>query len=121
MPAGHRILLVDDDTDWTETLSDMLLYWGHQVRVAEAGEQAAAVARTFRPHIAFIDLELPGISGEEVARRLRADPDLATCKLVALTGREPPRSGDGARPTDFDDYLVKPVNPQALKRLLLAP
>jgi CheY-like chemotaxis protein len=86
--------------------------------VACDGPGALAVAADFRPDVALLDIELPGLDGCEVARRLRELPGLAAVVLVAVTGYADEahrRQCDGA---GFGFYLVKPTDPGELKALL---
>ena len=65
-----------------------------------------------------MDIELPGLDGFEVARRLRAQPDLAGALLVAMTGYDRRDNPAGWQGAGFDHHLVKPVQPEDLRCLL---
>ncbi len=109
-PGARRILVVDDNVDAADTLATMLELGGHETSVAHDGASALIVAREVRPDLIFLGLGLPDMDGCEVARRLRADPELAKCTLVALTGWG---SDDDKRRTSeagFDVHLTKPVD-----------
>lgn len=112
---GTKVLVVDDDQDAAELLAEALHLLECETQVALDGERALALARSFRPKVAFLDLELPVIDGREVAARLRADPAMAGLKLIALTGYAPP--SDPVR-SAFDDYVVKPLDIRRLSELL---
>ena len=112
---GTKVLVVDDDQDAAELLAEALHLLECETQVALDGERALALARSFRPKVAFLDLELPVIDGREVAARLRADPAMAGLKLIALTGYAPP--SDPVR-SAFDDYVVKPLDIGRLSELL---
>ena len=112
---GTKVLVVDDDQDAAELLAEALDLLECETQVALDGERALALARSFRPKVAFLDLELPVIDGREVAARLRADPSMADLKLIALTGYAPP--SDPVR-SAFDDYVVKPLDIRRLSELL---
>jgi CheY-like chemotaxis protein len=112
---GTKVLVVDDDQDAAELLAEALSLLECETQVALDGERALALARSFRPKVAFLDLELPVIDGREVAARLRADPSMAGLKLIALTGYAPP--SDPVR-SAFDDYVVKPLDIGRLSELL---
>jgi CheY-like chemotaxis protein len=116
--SGHRVLLVDDDTDSTEPLSLLLQAKGHQTRVANGGEEAIAVASAFHPQVVLLDLGLPGMDGYEVARRLRAQPSGQAAVLVALTGWAGREVRDKAAEAGFDYHLVKPVNWEELESIV---
>lgn len=115
---GTKVLVVDDDQDAAELLAEALGLLECETQVALDGERALALARTFRPKVAFLDLELPKIDGRELAARLRADPSMAGLKLIALTGYAPP--SDPVR-SAFDDYVVKPLDIRRLSELVSSP
>ena len=113
-----RILVVDDNKDAAETLQRLLKILGHDVLIAHDGQNALALAATFRPHAVLLDIGLPGMSGHEVGRRMRQMPEVKDAVLVAQTGwgqDEDKRQSDAA---GFNAHLVKPVDPAALRRLL---
>jgi PAS domain S-box-containing protein len=114
----HRVLIVEDNDDARQALESMLRLRGHQVASAADGAQALAEAKRFRPSVALIDLGLPDLSGYEVARRLRLDPALAGVKLVAVTGWAQDEDRQQSLAAGFDRHLVKPVEPEAVFRLL---
>ncbi|GAB2503797.1 ATP-binding protein [Lysobacter humi (ex Lee et al. 2017)] len=119
-PAGRaqRVLVVDDNEDAAQTLATLLGFDGHAVRCAGDGPAALAHLDGFEPDIAFLDIGLPGMSGYELAARLRARPGGAGMRLVALTGWGREEDRDRARDAGFDHHLTKPVDPQALLALL---
>jgi len=122
--SGKRILVVDDNRDGAELLEEVFRALGHATRLAYDGPTALQMARDFQPHIAFLDIGLPEMDGYELARRVRALPGLAGIRLVAATGFGQETDRDRARAAGFDEHLVKPVEIDALRRLmdrLLAP
>lgn len=96
-----RILLVDDDDDIREVLSELLTHEGHTVTCAADGAEGVLRALQTEPEAAIIDLTLPGIDGVEVARRIRSVLG-ASVLLVALSGHA------DASPRGFDARLTKP-------------
>lgn len=104
--------------DAAETLGDLLEVWGYEVRCARDGHGAIEAARAGRPDAVLLDIGLPGLDGYEVARRLRQDPGLEHTLLVALTGYVQEADQRRAREAGFDHHLGKPVDPDALRRLL---
>jgi CheY-like chemotaxis protein len=116
----RRILLVEDNSDALEVLTDLFALWGHEVLAASDGLSAVDTALEMLPDIAFIDIGLPGIDGYEVARRIRADPKGRALKLVALTGYGAPEQRAQAVDAGFNLHLVKPVQPDGLAQLLAA-
>jgi len=113
-----RILVVDDNSDFTNSLVDWLGLNGHEVKAAPDGPTALEVAGEFQPEIVLLDIGLPGMDGYEVARRLRASPPARTAFLCAVTGYGQQKDQARAEAAGFDDYLVKPLYPDELKKLL---
>jgi signal transduction histidine kinase/CheY-like chemotaxis protein len=116
--SGSRVLLVDDNRDFAESLAIVLRTLGHQVRVAHDGPSGIEAARDFRPEVAFLDIGMPGMSGYDLARELRAARGTAATVLVAITGFSQPADRERAREAGFDDYYVKPVEISRLKGIL---
>jgi CheY-like chemotaxis protein len=113
----RRVLIVDDNHDSAELLAQLLGREGHETRVAHEPQQAIAIAASFQPNIAFLDIGLPGMDGYELLHILRARPDLPGCKFVAVTGYQ--ERGPGSGTAAFDAHLVKPVDLDAVVRLVL--
>jgi CheY-like chemotaxis protein len=112
-----RILIVEDNRDSREALRLLLELWGHVVREADDGPQALAHVATFHPHLAFVDIGLPGMDGYEVARTLRAAPH-PPHSIVALTGFGRPGDRRRALESGFDEHLLKPPAPEDLHAVL---
>ena len=119
-PAGpsRRILVVDDHQDSTDSLALFLRLRGHEVRTAQDGPTALDEIERYRPEVVFLDLGLPGMSGYDVARRVRMRTDLGPVQLVALTGYGTDGDRQKTRDAGFDVHLAKPVDPRALDELL---
>ena len=113
-----RILLVEDNPDAAESLRVLLELAGHEVRVASDGLRALKVVDEFEPELAFVDVGLPGIDGYELATRLRAHPSCRSTLLVALTGYGRDKDKKRANEAGFDHHLTKPVDFDAIDRLL---
>jgi CheY-like chemotaxis protein len=88
------------------------------VNTAGDADTALKLARTCRPQVVFSDIAMPHVNGYELARRLRSEPGLEGCILVALTGYSQDGARQQAQDAGFDHYLVKPVSTDALKNLL---
>jgi PAS domain S-box-containing protein len=114
-----RVLVVDDNEDATETLTDLLELWGHGVRTAHDGRAALAAAEEYAPDVVLLDIGLPGMDGYEVAVHLRSRPECAA-RLVAVTGYGQEEDRRRSREAGFDLHLTKPVDPEELKRVLAA-
>jgi signal transduction histidine kinase/ActR/RegA family two-component response regulator len=104
-----RILLVDDNVDFVTSLALLLEESGHEVRIAHDAGTALEAAAALRPEIAFLDLGLPGISGYELARRLRESSAGSETVLVALSGWGQPQDRARSKSAGFSRHLVKPV------------
>jgi CheY-like chemotaxis protein len=116
--AGVHILIVEDNEDGRESLRELLELWGHQVSVAGNGPEGVEMAFSIRPEVALIDIGLPGLDGNEVARRIRELLGGEEIALIAMTGYGQPEDRRRALQAGFDRYLVKPVDPAELSRLL---
>jgi len=122
--AGRRVLIVDDNADLAETLAQIVVGWGHEVAIAGDGPSALELVRNFQPDAALIDIGLPGVTGYEIARRIRADVFDRDLHLVAITGYGRPEDRDAARAAGFDAHMTKPVALNRLREMLerkLAP
>jgi len=117
-PPGLRVLVVDDNRDAVETLAMLLGLWGHDVRLAADGPSAVESAAAHRPDVVLLDISLPGMSGYEVAERLRANPELRETVLVAMTGYGQAEDKKETQAAGFTLHLVKPVEPDRLQKLL---
>jgi CheY-like chemotaxis protein len=119
-PAGGRgrILVVDDNSDAAETLSELLGYEGYQSQWVVDAEAALQLLNSDVPDLVLLDIGLPRIDGYQLARLLRADPRAARMKLVALTGYSRDDDRAQALAADFDEHLVKPVSIERLLEVL---
>jgi len=116
--ARQRILIVDDNADAAETLSRLLRMKGNDVRTAADGLAAVEVVADFRPHVALLDIGLPSLNGYDAARRIREQPWGRSMLLLAMTGWGQEADRQRSREAGFDHHLVKPVDLDALDRLL---
>jgi len=117
--AGRRVLVVDDNVDAAETLAMLLEFSGHTTATAHSGPEALKAARTFMPEIVFHDIGLPaGMDGYDVARHLRADPQMTNTVLVALTGWGSEDDKRKSHEAGFDGHLTKPVALEAVKAMI---
>jgi CheY-like chemotaxis protein len=96
----------------------MLEVLGNEVRVAHDGEEAVALAQTFRPDAILLDIGMPKLNGYEACARIRLQPGLANAFIVALTGWGQEEDKHRARAAGFDRHLVKPVEPAMLDKLI---
>ncbi|HEX4439229.1 MAG TPA: ATP-binding protein [Thermoanaerobaculia bacterium] len=117
-PQGLRILVVEDHTDSAEMLAFLLRLEGHEVRTASDGPSAIEAAGATRPQVVLCDIGLPGMSGYEVAAKLRQTPEGSAARLIALSGYGQAEDRRRSREAGFDYHLTKPVEPDALLALL---
>ncbi|MBA3482836.1 MAG: response regulator [Pirellulales bacterium] len=119
-PRGpcRRILVVDDNRDAAAALAMILKMMGHEVRTAHDGETAVAAAAEYRPKLILMDLGMPKVDGYEAARRIRAESWGDGLFLVALTGWGTEDDRRRTQEGGFDWHLVKPVDHDALTRVI---
>jgi CheY-like chemotaxis protein len=116
--VGRRVLVADDNKDAADALAMLLELAGHEVRVAHSGRAALSLAQTFRPDVAVLDIGMPELSGYEVAKELRREPWGSRMCLVALTGWGQDDDRQRAKDAGFDRHMTKPVDTDALEKLL---
>ena len=115
---SRRVLIADGLADRCDALRVLLTLWGHKVTVASDGPAALATAATFRPDAALLDLDLPGLDGFAVARRLRRSRALDGVLLLAVTATDTALERARCRAAGFDRRLVVPFDPEELRTLL---
>lgn len=117
--GGRFLLIIEDNMDAAETLSDVLTGAGYRVAVAYDGEAGVKKARELKPDFVLCDIGLPGaMDGYAVARTLRKEAGLASARLVALSGYAQPEDRRRAAEAGFDAHLAKPPELSALQRVL---
>jgi DNA-binding response OmpR family regulator len=112
-----RIVVADDDPKAACALADFLTFIGHDVQTAFDGRDALAVAQSFRPDMAFLDIEMPFLSGYEVAQQLRAIDSHSGIVLTAVTGL-PGENEARAIEAGFHHFFMKPVDLSRLEALV---
>jgi CheY-like chemotaxis protein len=90
---------------------------GHEVHVAHSGPAALEMAKRIRPHIGILDIGMPGLTGYQVAERIRHEAWGKDVTLVAVTGWGQDADKRRALAAGFDQHLTKPIDPEVLKRL----
>jgi two-component system response regulator RegX3 len=111
MPGPARILVIEDEARIAEVVQSYLEGQGYTVDRAATGEEALAAAASRRPDLVVLDLGLPGMSGEEVCRRLRAESDVP---IIMLTARDAEEDLVHGLQLGADDYITKPFSPREL-------
>ncbi|HEY3322718.1 MAG TPA: PAS domain S-box protein [Planctomycetota bacterium] len=120
-PAARalRVLIVEDNLDAAATLRLLLELAGHHVAETHTAQEGLAGATQFRPEVVLCDIGLPnGMNGYDFARAARKDGDLKHVYLVAMTGFGQDEDKRRALDAGFDMHLTKPIDPEALERLL---
>jgi PAS domain S-box-containing protein len=116
--ARRRVLVVDDNIDSANSLGRLLDLLGYETHTAHDGPAALADASRFRPDVVLLDIGMPGMSGYELARRLRRLPGMSRALLVALTGWGADDDRRRSHEAGIDYHLVKPVDISGLQELL---
>ncbi len=112
--AGLKVMVVDDNTDAAELLGVWLETQGYQVTVKTDARDALATAKVDPADVYVLDIGLPEMDGNELARRLRADPRTRKATLIALTGYGQAQDILRSRQSGFDHHFVKPADPTRL-------
>jgi CheY-like chemotaxis protein len=116
--AGERILVVDDNPANLKLMKFLLDGEGYEARTAADAEEALATLQEFQPRLILMDLQLPGMSGLDLTRRLKADPATQAVVVLALTAFA--MKGDEQRALDAgcDGYVAKPIDVETLPALI---
>jgi len=118
--SPRRVLIVDDNVDGAVSLAMLLGLQGHEAETVHTAKEALERIAVFKPEVALLDIGLPEMDGYELARRLRAMPQLQGLRLIALTGYGQMDDRQRALTAGFDEHLTKPVSMPALERALTA-
>ncbi|MFL6716203.1 MAG: ATP-binding protein, partial [Burkholderiaceae bacterium] len=113
-----RIMVVDDNVDAAEMLAMLLEGAGHEIWLEHNARGALARASEIVPHVCLLDIGLPEIDGNELARRLRACPETTNSVLIAVTGYSQGKDREQSLAAGFDHHLVKPVDTKMLASIL---
>ena len=117
-PRSRKVLVVDDNVTSARSLELLLTLEGHEVQVVHDGPSVLQAVSHYHHEIVLMDIGLPGMSGYEVARQLRQQPELGNLLMVAVTGYAEDEARRLSREAGFDHHLVKPVDPDAILALL---
>ena len=116
--AHKRILVVDDQPDAAASLAMLLSMRGHDAKAVEDSRQALPLAKAFRPQVAVLDLRMPHIDGLKLARMFRAEPELQTVLLIALTADADQAMRQRTKECGFAVHLLKPASDSELDRII---
>ena len=109
-----HILVVEDDRDIADLIRHYLARAGHRVELSTAGSEALLRVRDERPDVLILDIMLPGMSGLDVCRTIRADPALAKLPIIMVTARAEEGDRILGLESGADDYVTKPFSPREL-------
>ena len=114
-----RVLICDDEPYIVESVSYVVRRAGFDVLTAEDGDGALAAAYQEKPDLIFLDIMMPGLSGDEVCRRLKADPSTRSTHVVILTARGQEEDERRALEMGADEFMTKPFSPRKLRARVL--
>lgn len=114
VPDSLTILVAEKDPAVTDLISTLLESEGHHVYTARNGAEALALAVRHCPDVIFSGIELPDFNGYVLAARVRSTPHIATCLMVALTGRGRASDVELGKGVGFDHFLIKPAPIEAI-------
>lgn len=120
LAVALRVLIVDDNRDAADSLALLFVLKGADARVAYGGAEALARLADFCPHAGLFDIHMPGMTGLELARRVRELHSRCPLLLVAVTGVGDEEAGEATAAAGFDTHLTKPADPAELDRVLSA-
>jgi CheY-like chemotaxis protein len=112
--VSDRILIVDDNTTNLKLVTYLMKAQGYDVTTATDAEAALATIQTARPRLILMDLQLPGIDGLELTRRLKGDPSTRDIIIIAVTAYAMKGDQERALAAGCDDYVTKPIDTRAL-------
>jgi CheY-like chemotaxis protein len=112
------ILVVDDNLLNLKLAQVILVGEGYDVKTAIDAEDAVRLLESFAPTLILMDLQLPGMSGLELTRLIKADPARRGIMIIALTAYAMKGDEEQARAAGCDDYMSKPINSDALRRMV---
>jgi len=123
--AGELILIVEDNEKNRRLVRDVLQFKGYQTIETETGEEGVKLARSRRPALVLMDIQLPGIDGITALRQLRDDPTTRTIRVMAVTASAMTQDRQKILSAGFDGYQSKPINVkaflEAVQELLARP
>ncbi len=116
--SSLRILIVDDNRDAADSLSEMLELMGNETGCFYDGQEGVDAALEFEPDVVLLDIGLPDMSGYEACRRIRQQPEGGQAMLIAITGWGAAEDRRRSKEAGFDHHMIKPVDPEGLIAIL---
>jgi len=117
-PPHLKVLVIDDNKDVADALAALLEFDEHEIRIAYDGASALNEAEQFTPDVIFCDIGMPGMSGHELAARLRSDPRHKSAVLVAVTGWGNEEDKRLSVQAGFDLHFTKPISTEQIESVL---
>ena len=114
LSSGKKILIVDDDPQIRNVLTQMLSAHKYETEIASSGFAAGTKVATFKPDLIILDLLMPQMSGFEVCRQIKEDSQTSHIKILAITGYDTEENRDKIMKAGADDYMAKPLSKDAL-------
>jgi two-component system cell cycle response regulator DivK len=114
----RTVLIVEDNAFNLKLLDDLLQAAGYNTLKATGGRQALQMARQFRPDVILLDIGLPDMSGIDVTQEIRANDELRSTPVIAVTAYAAPEDEAAIRRAGCDDYIAKPISAPVLLRMV---
>ncbi len=114
----RRVLVVDDNADAAKAIEMILKLSGYEVHCVHDGPAALEAANALRPDVVVLDIGLPGMTGYEVAERLRGQPQFKQLQLIAVTGYGQDADRRRSKEVGIDHHLTKPIDANALQTIV---
>ncbi|MER8005572.1 response regulator transcription factor [Streptomyces sp. NPDC059690] len=115
-----HVLIADDDADIRDLVAFKLTQNGHRVTAVEDGMAALRAVREQPVELALLDIRMPGMSGLDVCRELRATPETASLPVIMITSRSQEGDVEVGFAAGADDYIIKPFSPRELSSRVIA-
>lgn len=116
MPRRKKVLVIDDEEDFSFFTRKNLQRSNYEVIIASNGEDGVRIAQTSQPDVILLDIMMPGMNGFQVLQKLKEDPLTNTIPVVMLTGKDDDASHRQAVQLKNNDYIVKPVEIEELHK-----
>jgi CheY-like chemotaxis protein len=114
----RRVLVVDDNLDAVHSMAMLVKMYGHEVQFAINGMAALDIARSFRPDVILLDVSLPDVNGDDIARQLKWEPGLEKTRLIAITGRADDATRERVLKAGCEGIFLKPLDASVLEEIL---
>ncbi|HVY13223.1 MAG TPA: response regulator [Alphaproteobacteria bacterium] len=109
-PSGKLVLIVEDNELNTKLFRDLLLSKGHRVLETRDGKEALRLAHAEHPDLILMDIQLPEISGYDLIKMIKKEPDIAAIPIIAVTAFAMKGDEEKIRQSGCNDYLAKPIS-----------